>query len=127
MSSDTYVVDNQMSLGRLLKWLATLDYRKAWRITVERLEPKAGVDQEAVLRGKEAKIAEFTGDTPAFVHDWLLYLNWGGQIYFPRPGVYFVVPDRRTRTGENPLRRSEMTRHIQFVEAFAAMECGLQV
>lgn len=124
---DSYVIDNPTTLARLVRWLGTLDFKRTWRITVERIEPKSGVDQEAVLRGKEAKIAAFTGDTPAFIHDWLLYLHYGGELYFPRPGVYFVVPYRRTRTGENPLRRSEMTDHLRFVDAWAAMECGMVV
>lgn len=132
LSDETFIVggDGNASMRSLCRWLWTLDLTKRWKVTVGRLEPKAGVDQEAVLRGKEAKIAAHVGyegrSELEDLHDEFLKMHYGVEKV--QLGNRTIErPLRRTRTGKNPLKRHEMTEHLRFVERFAAQELGVEV
>jgi hypothetical protein len=126
MSGETYVVDSIASLRRLIDWLRTLDFRKPWSITVKRIEPGASVELEAVLRGKERLIADFTGHDMEEIHEEMLIRHYGKRTITFTDGTTREVPARRTRTGKDKLAYSEMVQHIRFVEAFGA-QLGIQM
>lgn len=127
MSTESYVIDSISSLRRFMDWLRQLDFRKPWIISIKRLEPGASVEQEAVLRGKERLISQFTGHDMEEVHDEMLIRHYGKKTITFRDGTTMEMPARRTRTGKDKLGYSEMLEHIRFVEAFGAAELGLQM
>lgn len=127
MSAETFVLTSVGQVHRFAGWLARLTFEKPWRVTIERMEPRARVDQEAVLRGMERKIAEFTGHEPDEVHDVMLARHYGTVVVDLGHGRKLERPARRTRTGENKLSETEMREHMRFVEAFASTELGLDV
>lgn len=120
MSGETFVVGSAAQLGRLVLLLRRMTFERPWKVTLERVEPRAGTDQEAVLRGIERAISEFTGQDMPSVHDELLAQHYGVERIPLRGGGELVRPARRTRTGAKPLKRGEMRDHIKFAEAFAA-------
>lgn len=127
MSGDTYIISNIAALKRFIAWLWTLDFSKPWAFQVKRVEPGASVELEAVLRGKERQISEFTGNDMETVHDEMLSLHYGVETITLRNGIAMTRPARRTRTGPNKLSYSEMVQHIRWVEAFAAADLGMSL
>lgn len=125
--TETFVVSTASEIRRFVAWLGARSFKYALQITVKRVDREAGVDQEAVLRGMERRIADFTGHEPDEVHDEMLARHYGTVEVDLGGGKKLVRPARRTRTGENSLGRAEMQQHMRFVEAFAARELGLQV
>lgn len=124
---DTYVISNIAALKRFIAWLWTLDFSKPWAFQVKRVEPGASVELEAVLRGIERQISEFTGNDMETVHDEMLILHYGAETIKLRDGSTLRRPSRRTRTGPNKLSYSEMVQHIRWVEAFAASDLGMNL
>lgn len=125
--SETFIIANAGHVRRLIAWFGRISFdNRPWKVTVQRIEPGAGTDQEAVLRGMERQIAEFTGNDPDTVHETLLAKHYGTEK-IELAGAVLTRPARRTRTGEHKLSRSEMRDHMRFVEAFAAAELGLDV
>jgi hypothetical protein len=120
MSGETYVISNIGSLKRFIAWLWTLDFSKPWMFTVKRVEPGASVELEAVLRGKERLISEFTGHDMEEIHDAMLIRHYGKETIILKDGTEWERPARRTRTGKNKLSYSETVEHVRFVEAFGA-------
>lgn len=127
MSGDVYVISNIAALKRFIAWLWTLDFSKPWAFQVKRVEPGASVELEAVLRGKERQISEFTGNDMETVHDEMLALHYGVETLTLRNGDVMRRPARRTRTGANKLSYSEMVQHIRWVEGFAASDLGMSL
>lgn len=127
MREQVFIVQHGVHMRRLFAWLGQLTFERGWKITVERLNPKARVDQEAVLRGKERTIALETDNDAEAVHDRMLAMHYGTERIELGEGRFWERPARRTRTGKNPLSQDEMRDHILFVEAFAARELGLNL
>lgn len=122
MSAETFLLTNVGQVRRFVMWLGRLSFDKPWKVTIQRVERGSTVEQEAVLRGKERQIAEFTGHDPDEIHDEMLAQHYGTE----QVGK-LIRPARRTRTGPNPLTAGEMGDHIRFVEAFAARELGMSL
>lgn len=127
MRAETFILGQASDLRRVIAFVNRITFDgRPWKVTIERVEPGAGTDQEAVLRGMERQIAEHTGNDPEDVHDALLRKHYGVEKV-EIGGAVLERPARRTRTGRNKLKRSEMHDHLRYVEAFAAAELGLQV
>ena len=127
MTRETIILGHATAARRLIMRLMGLTFDRPWKVTIERVEPGAGTDQEAVLRGKERSIAEFTGHDPDEVHEEMLARHYGTEEVDLGGGRILIRPARRTRTGPKKLNRSEMGDHIRYVEAFAARELGLEL
>lgn len=127
MSAQVFIVQHGVHMRRLFAWLGQLTFERGWKITVERLNPRARVDQEAVLRGKERQIADETGHDPDEIHERMLVMHFGTERIEIGQGVVWERPARRTRTGDKPLDEHEMRDHIIWVEAWAARELGLNL
>ncbi len=127
MSRETIILSHGVSARRFIQRLMGLTFDRPWKITLEQVTGRARTDQEAVLRGKERIISEFTGQDMEDVHDLMLARHYGTERVELGGGKYMERPARRTRTGENPLSPQEMREHITFVEAFGATELGLRM
>lgn len=127
MSAEVFIVQHAVDLRRFIAWCGRLTFERGWKISVERLTPRARVDQEAVLRGKERQISEFTGQDPDDIHERMLVLHYGTDRVEVGNGQIWERPARRTRTGPNPLNEDEMRDHIRYVESFAASELGMSL
>lgn len=127
MSAETFILTNAGAAVRFIGFLRSLRFDKPWKVTIQRIEPGARVDQEAVLRGKERRIADYTGHDAEEVHDMMLARHFGTETVDLGNGKQLVRPARRTRSGSNPLNESEMRQHMRFVETFGATELGLDM
>lgn len=125
MSRETIILTHGVSARRLIQRLMGLTFEKPWKITIEQVTGRARTSQEAVLRGKERIIADYTGHDPDEVHEQMLARHYGTIDVDLGNGRTWSRPARRTRTGDNPLSPAEMSQHIMFVEAFGATELGL--
>lgn len=117
--NETIYLRSGADVLRFFAFLKRLTFATPWKVTLERVERRARVDQEAVLRGFERAICEHTGQDIPTIHDELLMMRWGVKEHVCRDGTVMRVPARRTRTGDNPLNESEMREHMRFVEAEA--------
>lgn len=121
-TAETFVLANVGQVRRFVMWLGRLSFDKPWKVTIQQVSRGSTVEQEAVLRGKERQIAEFTGHDPDEIHEQMLADHYGTE----QVGK-LIRPARRTRTGPNSLNAAEMSDHIRWVEAFAARELGMSL
>lgn len=127
MAAETFIIQSPAMMQRLVTYLARQrDFSVPWRIEIEQCLEVAGQDQEAVLRGKESKIARHTGYGAEEIHEIMLSEHYGTEK-IEVGGHIWERPRRRTRTGPNKLNREEMKEHIRFVESFAATQLELVV
>lgn len=128
MREQTFVIGSAwQALSQVIPFVKRLTFEKPWRITFQLVEPGSTLDQQATLRGIEQKICDHTGEDMPRVHDELLCRHYGTEQIDLGNGNIHVRPARRTRTGPNPLSESEMQEHIEYVRAFAASECGIEL
>lgn len=124
---EVFIVRSATDLLHMFAFGRSISFKRPWKVIWQEIDRVAGVDQEAVLRGKERKIAQHTGQDPDEVHEEMLIRHYGSETVDLGNGVTWTRPARRTRTGPNPLTRSEMVEHTRYVEAFAASFLGIVV
>lgn len=124
MSADTFVLGSAAAVQRLVSQLLRLQFAPgwAWKVTVEKVDPRGTSAQMAKIRAIVSDMAEQTGEDAELLYEKLLARRFGVEEIDLGNGRVMARPAKRV----SELGRQGRSDYIDWLQALAA-EYGVRL